>query len=256
MNASTIASHGGGLLHCGQWLPNGHPKAILQIVHGISEHIARYDEFARFLTDNGILVVAEDHMGHGKSVDEDHKVGHFYGGWEVAVDDVESLRQKTAAEYPNVPYFILGHSMGSFMARTLLFRHGGKGLSGVILSGTGWTPKAIIASGLALCKRKQGKYTELGRSEILQWMMIGRLNLKFAPSRTAYDWVSTDEDVVDAYINDPNCGAAPTIGLIHSLLTGLAMNQNMENLRAMPKKLPIFLFSGKKVEDLDSLYDK
>ncbi len=239
-----IPSHGDGTIYCRMWEPAEAPRGILQIVHGISEHCGRYHDFACFLADHGILVVANDHMGHGHTTQDGQVVGHFYGGWEQAVDDVEGLRQDMARKYPGVPYYIMGHSMGSFLVRTLLFRHGGRGLAGAILSGTGWTPKTALAMGRLVCKREIRKKTLEGHSPLMQKMMFDGFNLKFHPARTPYDWVAANEEAVDSYIADPYCATLPTLGLVSSLLWGLTINERWSNLRRMRKDLPVYFFSG------------
>ena len=113
-------SQGVGRLHGVCWMPEGKPRAVLQILHGIAEFVERYDEFATFLCDRGYLVVGEDHMGHGQSVGDEGVKGYFHGGWFTAVEDSYRLMQATKKEYPDVPYILFGHSMGSFMARTIL----------------------------------------------------------------------------------------------------------------------------------------
>ena len=115
-----IASNGGGQLRCGLWTPEGEAKAVVQIIHGIAEYVPRYAGFAAFLNAHGLLVTGEDHMGHGKS--HGTEPCHFSGGWCAAVDDSMELLRRTQRDYPGVPYFVLGHSMGSFLTRTLLFR--------------------------------------------------------------------------------------------------------------------------------------
>ncbi|MFI3312493.1 MAG: alpha/beta hydrolase, partial [Eubacteriales bacterium] len=231
-------------LYCKMWESEGQPVGILQIVHGISEHLERYDHFATWMTQRGFLVVANDHMGHGRTVRDGHLMGHFYGGWAAAVDDVEAVHQRIAQAFPEVPYIILGHSMGSFLTRTLLFRHPNHGLSGAILSGTGWMPTGILQVGSRVCRHEIARKTAMGRSPILQKLMFGSFNLPFAPARTPYDWISTDSAVVDGFVTDPLCGILPTLGLIEALICGFEINQKMDNLRVMQTDLPILFLSG------------
>ena len=105
-------------IHCCQWIPEGKPRGVIQIVHGIAEYAARYDNLAKVFTDHGFVVVAEDHMGHGGSISREIPQGCFAGGWLTAVSDTYRLMQMTKEEYPDLPYVIYGHSMGSFMTRT------------------------------------------------------------------------------------------------------------------------------------------
>ena len=113
-------SKGAGKIHACRWTPEGEPRAVVQILHGIAEFVERYDAFAEYLNSHGFLVVAEDHMGHGQSINGDGIQGYFHGGWFTAVEDSMQLMADTKAAYPDLPYILFGHSMGSFMARTIL----------------------------------------------------------------------------------------------------------------------------------------
>ena len=166
-------SHGAGKIHCCRWMPEGEPKAIFQIVHGIAEFVERYDDFANFLTKQGYVVVAEDHMGHGQSINGEGIQGYFHGGWFAAVEDTYQLLTMTKREYPNLPYILFGHSMGSFMARTILYRYPDSGITAAIICGTGWQPRlampAVIKMVEAVCK----KNGEVRPSEQLQALIFG-----------------------------------------------------------------------------------
>ena len=132
------------------WTPEGEPRAVVQIVHGVAEYAGRYDRFARYLADHGFVVCGEDHLGHGKTVD-DGKYGYFgkKDGWTLVTSDVRKLRVLMGEKYPNIPYFLLGHSMGSFLARTYLCAYPGT-VDGCILSGTGQEKPALVAAGKAV----------------------------------------------------------------------------------------------------------
>lgn len=230
-------------LHCCVWLPAGMPKAVVQIIHGVAEHAARYDSLGRFLADHGILVVGEDHPGHGKSVGEGDCYGYLNGGWENVLKGIHLLYEKTKQENPDVPYFMLGHSMGSFLLRTYLFTYEAK-LRGAMISGTGWQPKALVSAGLEMCALEEKRLGERSSSDLLQNLIFNSYNKKFAPNRTPYDWVSSDEAVVDAYAKDPMCTFRPTIQLCREMLRGIAQNQKLSNLEKMDKDLPVYFFAG------------
>jgi len=245
MREFELPSTGGGMLRCGLWAPRTpNPEAVVQLVHGIAEHIGRYEEFASFLAAQGFLVVAGDHMGHGKSVSDGEAPGFFPSGWLGAVDDVIALLARVREELPNTPRFLLGHSMGSFLSRTLLYRCPDAGLRGVLLSGTGWQSGLTLRLGLRLCAREERRAGTRGVSDMLQNAVFGRYNRRFRPNRTAHDWICSDPAVVDAYCADPLCGFPVTVGLMRDLLEGIMMNQRKENLQKMPKDLPVLLFSG------------
>lgn len=239
-----MPSHGGGQLRCGLWTPEGQPRLVLQLVHGIAEHIERYDDFACYLVQRGIAVVADDHMGHGKSVGEGQLMGYFTGGWLNAVADERRLQRQTMEQFPGIPYVMMGHSMGSFLTRSFLWKYPDSGIRGVILSGTGWQSSAVLIAGRMICRREEKKHTDQVHSDLLQSLMFGAYNQKFAPARTEHDWICTDEAVVDAYCNDPMCGFKPKIGLVRDMLKGISMNQKPENLAFMKKSIPVWFFSG------------
>ncbi len=231
-------------IHCCQWIPEGEVRGVIQIVHGIAEYAARYDELAKVFTDHGFVVVADDHMGHGGSISEEIPQGCFADGWLTAVSDTYRLLCMTKEEYPDVPYFIYGHSMGSFMTRTLLYTYPDAGLSGAVISGTGWMPPVVLKSGRAVCKMEAKKKGENNTSPMINKLMFGNYNKGFDNPRTPLDWLSRDEKEVDKYIADPLCGFDASIGLAYEMLGGMLMNQDRKNLDKMPKDLPVLFVSG------------
>lgn len=237
-------SCGQGMIHGCRWEPEEKPKAVLQIVHGVVEYAARYDAFASWMAQRGFLVVAEDHMGHGGSIGPQDTPGYFSGGWQKAVADVHRLMTYTKAECSDVPYFILGHSMGSFLVRTLLIRYPKCDISGAVIVGTAWMHRGIINSGIAsasaVCKAKGERYP----SKFLNDMMFGSNNRRVEHKRTEFDWLNRDAAAVDAYIADPLCGFPATAGLIREMLTALRCLQEPEELKKMRKDLPVFFLSG------------
>lgn len=237
-------SKGAGQIHCCKWLPEGEVKAVVQIVHGIAEFIERYEEFALFLNTKGYAVVAEDHMGHGQSVNGTGIKGYFHGGWFAAVDDTYQLMQDTMREYPGVPYILFGHSMGSFMARTLLCRYPESGIHAAIICGTGWQSRAILPAAIAICKAFCKKTGEQNPDESLQKMVFGGYNKKVEYPRTSYDWLTRVNEIVDAYIAHPMCGFTPSCGLLRDMLMGISYVEDPKNLGDMKKNLPVLFIAG------------
>ncbi len=237
-------SKGAGTIHACRWATGGEPIAVVQLVHGIAEHTLRYDDFARYLNENGFLVTAEDHMGHGKSRGSGAPL-YFAGGWEAAVEDTYALLCRTRGEFPDIPYFIFGHSMGSFLTRTLLYRHPEAPLSGAVICGTGWQPTVKLDAGKALCEAEKLRVGEKKPSALLTRLMFGGYNKKFGEPRTPNDWICARRETVDAYTADPLCGGDATVGLTAAMLHGISMNQKQENLEKMPKELPVFFIAGK-----------
>lgn len=237
-------SHGAGKIHGCRWTPEGQPKAVLQIVHGIAEYVERYDDFAAFLNSHGILVVAEDHMGHGKSFQNGGTQGYFDGGWFAAVDDSYELLKRTREEFPELPYVLFGHSMGSFMVRTILGRYPDSGISAAIICGTGWQPEAVLTVGIGACRLVCRFGDERKPNEKLQGVVFGSYNSRVEHPRTPFDWLSRDKKIVDAYAADPLCGFTASAGLLRDMLTGIRYIQREETLAAMDQNLPVFFIAG------------
>lgn len=237
-------SIGGGKLHAIRWSPEGEIRAVVQIIHGIAEFAQRYDHFAGFLNEQGILVVAEDHMGHGQSISEQAPQGYFSGGWMAAVKDSCRLMHKTMEAYPGVPYFLFGHSMGSFMTRTILEKYPDSGISGAVICGTGWLPDVALTLGKTICNLTCKRLGEQSPSATLNQIVFGSYNRKVEHPRTAYDWLTRDSRVVDAYIAHPLCGFVPSCGLLRDMMEGILYIQDEQNLRQMKKDLPVFFIAG------------
>ncbi len=232
-------------IHAIKWIPDGEIKAILQIAHGMVEFIDRYDRFATFLAENGIYVVGNDHLGHGASVISEKEHGYFAekNGNACVIGDMHTLRQLTQERHPDKPYFLLGHSMGSFLARQYIEMYG-EGLAGAIIMGTGNMPPAVLSAGKALCKtiaRFRGwKY----RSTMVNNIALGANNKRFEPARTKNDWLSKDEAIVDAYCANPWNNFVFTVNGFYNMFAGIEYCEKEENLKRIPKDLPILVVSG------------
>lgn len=237
-------SHGAGQIRASVWAPEGEPKAIVQLIHGIAEHVDRYDDYATWLNERGILVVAEDHMGHGKSVGKDGIVGYFHGGWFAAIKDTYALLKQTMEKYPNVPYILFGHSMGSFMARTILAEYPDSGIAGCIICGTAWQPAALLKVALPLCRFMCRGGADKKPNTFLKKLMFGSYNQKIEHVRTENDWLTRDERIVNAYNQDPMCGFTATAGLYRDMLKGIEYIQKPTTLAKMDKKTPVLFVAG------------
>lgn len=243
-----LSSDGRTQLHGAQWTPaDREPIAVLQIAHGVAEHILRYDDFARYLNDRGILVAGHDHLGHGKSLPEGGTPVYFGDGstWETVVDDIHLLHDRLREQYPDLPILLMGHSMGSFLSRSYLIRYPGT-VDAAIIMGTGWQPKAVVAGGLAVARSTAAVVGESGTSDLVTQLAFGAYNKQFAPNRTSCDWLSADTDNVDAYMADPLCGADATVGLFRQMLLGIRFNQRLSNLRRMDAQTPVLFIAGDK----------
>ena len=237
-------SKGAGSIHGCRWTPEQPPVAVFQIIHGIAEYIERYDDFARYLNRLGFLVVAEDHMGHGKSISGEGIQGYFHGGWFTAVEDSCQLLQDTRKEFPDLPYVLFGHSMGSFMTRTILEKYPDCGISAAVICGTGWQPRALLPAAIAVCKSACASVGEKNPSQQLQNMVFAGYNAHVEHPRTAFDWLSRDKKCVDDYIAHPSCGFTASTGLLRDLLMGIAYVEQKQSLANMNKSLPVLFVSG------------
>ena len=237
-------SKGEGKLHGCLWLPEGSPKAVVQIIHGIAEFVERYDDFANYLTGLGFAVVAEDHMGHGQSIDGGSIQGYFRGGWFTGVEDSVQLLKDTQERYPDIPYILFGHSMGSFMARTILCKYPELKLDGAIICGTGWQPTFALPALLKVVEGICKKTGEENPSETLQKMIFGGYNKKVERPRTEFDWLTRDAKIVDDYIAHPRCGFTASCGLLRDMMQGIYYVQQPKNLANMKKYLPVFFIAG------------
>lgn len=225
--------------------PDAKPKAIIQIAHGVADHIDRYRDFMSFLADKGFLVVGNDHLGHGHSIRHPIEQGFFayYGGWQHVVNDMHSLRCSAAEEFPDVPYIFFGHSMGSFLTRTYIIQHP-EAYDAAIISGTGHMKPAMINSGYALAnsiaKTKGSRYV----SKLIDNIAFGAYNNAFKPTRTNFDWISRDTEQVDKYVADPFCGFIATASLFRDMMGGLRFITDKDNIAQMNKSKPIYFMSG------------
>ena len=240
------SSDGRHQIHALRWLPEeSGPRAVVQLVHGISEHMGRYDGFAAYLADHGFAVVGHDHLGHGKTARGRREYG-FLGeqnGWAYLVHDTRTLRELTGERFSGLPHFLMGHSMGSFVVRTYLIDYPGT-VDGCILSGTGQEPPFLVAFGRGLSglllRIKGGNHV----SGLVTALSLGAYNRQFRPTRTSADWISRDQAVVDAYVRDPMCRFVPTVGMFHDMMGGLQYIWKTENLNKMDKSTPVYFMAG------------
>lgn len=239
------SSDGVTKIHAIEWIPEGEIRAILQISHGMVEFIDRYDRFARYLNQYGIYVVGNDHLGHGASVVDDEKHGFFKqpDGNECVIKDLHRLRHITSKKYPELPYFMMGHSMGSFLIRQYMMVHG-EGLSGVIVMGTGTQPEAVLKTGKMVCKMIASSKGWEYRSKFVDNLAFGGYNKKFEPARTPQDWLTKDEKIIDAYMNHPWCTFMFTLNGYYQLFRTIQFVQKKANINRIPKNLPVLITSG------------
>ena len=234
-------------LHAVRYKPdeNEEVRAVVQIVHGMSEYVERYEEFAGYLTSKGLVVAGEDHMGHGKSVGKDGKFGYFceQDPATVLVRDVHRLKKATQELYPNVPYIIMGHSMGSFIARNYMYRYG-TGINAAVIMGTGMQPKNLLSVSKALARVQKLFFGSRHVSELINRLAFGLYNNRIKQPDTPFDWLSRDKERVAGYIADPLCGFTFTVNGFATLFELISRLHLQENLERIPKELPVLFISG------------
>ena len=232
-------------IHASEWIPEGDPKAVLQICHGMVEYIGRYSDFAEYLAKAGFYVTGHDHLGHGESVTSDDKHGWFHEsrGNEYLIGDIHELRKTTERKYPDVPYFIMGHSMGSFLTRQYITSYG-SGIKGAIIMGTGSYPVALLKSGIFLSNAISAIMGPEHRSRIIDNIAFGSYNKHFKTARTTHDWLTKDGGIVDRYLADPWCTFMFTARAYNQMFNGIEQAQDKENVARIPKDLPILIISG------------
>jgi len=220
------------------WRPEGTPRAIVQLLHGMAEHIGRYERLAKALNQAGYLVIGRNHPGHGPHAEQ---LGYFADkkGWDMLLEAAHQVSLMVKNEYPYLPLYLLGHSMGSFAAREYALRWGGE-LDGLILSGTGFFGRPLCAAGKILAKLSPQKRT----AKAVDKIAFSSNNTPFKPARTAFDWLSRDEEEVDKYIADPYCGFIFTGRAFADFFGGLIALTDVKRLSQMPKDLPVYFLSG------------
>lgn len=233
-------------LHAVKWLPEGQPICILQIVHGMNEYILRYEEMAQYFAGKGILVVGDDHLGHGSSVPEGGQHGYICesDGATVMVRDEHRLKKMMQQQYPGVPYLIFGHSMGSFILRNYMMQYG-SGIDGAILCGTGSPARWQLAMGklltATLSKLRGGRYV----SRFVDKMTRKAYMSGIENPQTDHDWICTDPAVAKAFEQDPQSGGFTfSVNAYHVLFELADRMQDKKELAKIPKKLPVLIVSG------------
>lgn len=235
-------------LHAVSWTPKrGRIVGVLQLVHGMTEHIERYDEFATYMAERGFVVVGNDHLGHGESVNQEKGRGYFCAkdGITVLARDVHRLKKMIQMAYPGRPYFILGHSMGSFIVQKYMLDYG-KGIDGAIIMGTGTTPEVLLQLGIMVTNILSKFRGDNYRSKLVHNCSFGAFNKNFNPARTSHDWLSTDEAKVDEYEQDEKSNFIFSLNAYRTLFQLIKYVQNKNNFTHARKDLPVFFVSGDK----------
>lgn len=247
-NFTFLSNDGKTAVHAIKWIPeSGEYKAILQISHGMQEYIERYEAFAEFLTAKGYMVVGHDHIGHGHSVASEENLGYFCeeNPSDVLVADIHKLRTLIQEENPDKPYFIIGHSMGSFLLRKYLVFHN-ENLRGAIIMGTGFIPEKMTNLAMKITSTvavfRGSKY----RSKLVQSLAFGADYKEFdmTGEKPEKSWLTKDVEVVKSYYKDPKCTYMFTVNGYKGIFEAVNFSCNPDNVAKVSKKLPLFIISG------------
>lgn len=240
-----LSADGKTNIHAVEWLPEGTPKAILQVSHGVTEYILRYESFAEYLTKKGLIIVGNDHLGHGTSIADDSKPMYFgkNGSWNWVVEDTHTCKTMVEKRFPGIPYCLLGFSLGSFVARTYLINYPGT-IDAAILMGTGQTSPIQISLAKLVANNEARKVGEDNSSPMIKKLTFETYNKIFAPNRTEFDWLCSSNESLDKYIADPLRGGNLSAGLFREMLSGMLYTGKFENLKKMDKDIPILFISG------------
>lgn len=226
------------------WAPDGQARAVVMLSHGMAEHGGRYERLAEALTQAGFALYAHDQRGHGRTASEG-LLGHYgdRDGWSKVVGDLATLNASIAQKHPEVPVFLLGHSMGSYVAQAYLMHHSAS-LQGAILSGSNFQPVSLYRSARLVARFERWRQGATGRSALIEFLSFGSFNKRFKPVRTPFDWLSRDPQEVDRYISDPLCGFRCTNQFWLDMLGGLQQISKKSSLAQIDKSLPMLIIGG------------
>ncbi len=234
-----------------QWVPEGEVKAVLQITHGMVEYIGRYADFAEWLCEKGYVVFGHDHIGHGDSVDspDDWGIMHTADPSKTMTEDMYQDYVRGKENWPDVPYFMLGHSMGSYLLRRLLSEHAKDlKITGAVIMGTGATPSGTLKAGVAfmkvMAKFKGWDY----KSPLIAKMQYDGNYKEFNLDGTEPEksWLSKNTDNVIKYYKDPKCTYMFSLNGYRGLAETVIYDNDEENVKKTSKDLPLFIVSGEK----------
>lgn len=245
MNERTFSfsADDGSAIFAYHWRLRTSPVVVVQIIHGLAEHAGRYCRLAEALALAGYAVYGSDLRGHGKSVRSKEDWGFFAerDGWRKCLGDVWQLTRIIATENPALPILLLGHSMGTALARQMMAEHG-EAFAGVVLSGASGQPTALALTGRLLARAEKLRLGQRGKSALIRLLTFDAFNQPFRPARTRFDWLSRDSEEVDRYVADPLCGFNPSVQLWIDLLDAWPHIAN--SCAGIPKSLPIYVISG------------
>lgn len=226
------------------WLPDEEVKCVVQVVHGMTEHMERYNDFASVLTEVGIGVVGFDLRGHGENATESTCASFEKTGWDMSLKDIETFHMMMKKRFPSAKHYLLGFSLGSFLVREYFSVYNKNDFSGAIIMGTGQQPGFILSIIMKIVKGEIKKVGFDNTSDFIRELSFGTYNKKFAPNRTRIDWLISDDKEVDCYLEDNLCKEDISAGLFYQMLSSMKRTANKKIYNKWNKDMPIFLLSG------------
>lgn len=228
-----------------KWIPKGEKIGVVQISHGMTENVLRYDEFAEYLNDKGFIVYGHDHRGHGLTARTKEDLGYISDneGFDWLVRDLYELISNAKQDNKGLPIYLFGHSMGSFVSQRFVELHG-KDIDGLILSGSNGEPTKLTPFGILISRLEIKLFGRKHTSKVMDKLSFGNFNKKFKPNRTSYDWLCSVDSEVDKYIANEHCGFVCSSSFYYDLLRGLKEIHNEKNFISIPNELPIYILAG------------
>ena len=243
--AFEFAGYNGTKLPAYLWMPDGEVKAVLQITHGMTEHMGRYEVFAEYLYPMGIAVAGFDLRGHGKNPGDPDIAAFGEGGWAASIEDMRSFYELLEQRFPGAPHYMLGFSLGSFLLREYLTKYPEEGkIAGAIIMGTGHQPGWLLSIMMGIVNRQINKIGLDKTTDLVRQLSFGTYNQKFKPNRTTADWLCSDESELDKYLADPLVRKDISAGLFRELLGSMKRTGSAFEYDGWDTSLPILLISG------------
>lgn len=237
----------GHVLYYRLWIPQGRQvKAVVHLLHGMAEHSQRYDRFASFLNENDIAVYAQDHRGHGLTATKGEETLGWFAqkdGWQRIAEDTYELSNMIISDFPKMALFLMGHSMGSFLARTVMVQHPDL-YDGVVIMGSGCSMGVLGKIGKKIAQSHVRKHGSQYVDQLMDKMSFGTYNKKINNPTTPFDWLSRDASEVKKYIDDPLCGFVCTSKFYEDMLDGIEFANRTDHANKLPKDLPLLVISG------------
>ena len=238
-----FTGHGGTILPAVVWQPEQEVKAVLQITHGMTEHIGRYETLASDLCRQGVAVAGFDLRGHGSHPGKPDIAAFTEGEWDASIEDMRLFFAKLQSSFPGIPHYMLGFSLGSFLLREYLGKYP-EGISGAIIAGTGHQPGWLLSVMMAIVQGEFKKAGFDGTTDLVKQLSFGTYNQKFKPNRTAADWLCSDPDTLDQYLTDPLVRKEISAGLFWELLGSMKRTGKVESYAGWNPEMPVLLLYG------------